>query len=206
MSDIPSLESLDEIQVPPEAEDESQDNFVESRDPTELVMCIILSSAYAGLAKYCWEPLRQTENWRLLVNVEGFFLTIALLSFLVGLRPYLSPCSLQLSNKGIKYRGPYWPQRKTVNWSQVFRLYMSPELIVVLYHPSKKNKGIWPLIIQSVYLSDREKIEQSILKYSPVEAVLLSNPGWPLRLMLLSGFVLIVIFILQMLMGGTLTP
>jgi hypothetical protein len=183
-------------------QDESQDNYVESRDPTELAMCIILASAYAGLARYCWEPLQRTDNWRLLANIEGFFITIALLSLLVGLRPYLSPCSLQISNRGIKYRGPYWPQRKTVNWDQVFRVYAGPELIVVLYHPRPNKKGIWGLMIQSIYLSEREKIDQSVAKYSPVPPVLLSNPSWISRLILITLFVLVVVWILQMLVGS----
>ena len=54
------------MQIITDQENESQDNYVESRDPTELVMCIILASAYAGLARYCWEPLHLTGNWRLL--------------------------------------------------------------------------------------------------------------------------------------------
>jgi len=36
-------------------------------------MCVILASAYLGLAKYCWEPLRTADNWKLWINVEGFF-------------------------------------------------------------------------------------------------------------------------------------
>src|SRR5579872_894589 len=178
-----------------------QDSFVESRDPAELLMCIILAAAYAGLAQYCFTPLQIAGDWRLLVNVEGFFVTIALLSLVLGLRPYLSPCSLQLNRTGIKYRSPYWPQRKTVNWDQVTRLYLSPELIVIFYRPKANSKILWPLIIQSIYLSDREKIENSVLKFSPMPPILLSNPSWPFRLILISLFILIVIFILQTLIG-----
>ena len=69
-------------------------------------MCLVLASAYLGLAKYCWTPLLLAKDWRLLFNIEGFFLAVALLSILVGLRPYMTPSSLQLSNRGIKYRGP----------------------------------------------------------------------------------------------------
>ncbi len=186
-------------------EGDPQDNFVEAREPTEFIMCLILAAAYAGLARYCWEPLKaistQSNNVSLLVNVEGLFITIAVLAVLVGLRPYLSPCSLQLSKKGIKYRGPYWPQRKTVNWSQVSRLYISPELIVILYHPWESNKGIWPLLIQSVYLADRENIPQAFAKYCPIQSVLLSSPSWTTRLILIVLFTLVVIWILQVLGG-----
>ena len=186
-------------------EGDPQDNFVEAREPTELIMCIVLAAAYAGLARYCWEPLKavstQSNNLSLFVNVEGLFITIAILALLVGLRPYLSPCGLQLSKRGIKYRGPYWPQRKTVNWSQVFRLYISPELVVVLYHPWEGNKGIWPLLIQSVYLADRANIPEAFAKYCPINSVLLSSPSWITRLLSIVLFVLVVVWILQMLCG-----
>ena len=114
---------------PSEAEGEAQDNFVESKEPSELLMCLVLASAYLGLAKYCWTPLLLAKDWKLLFNIEGFFLAIALLAILIGFRPYLTPSSLQVSKYGIKYRGPYWPQRKTVNWRQVTKIYLSPELI-----------------------------------------------------------------------------
>src|SRR5436853_6111219 len=107
--------------------EDSQDNYVENRDPTELAMCVILAAAYLGLAKFLWSKLVEAGNWKMLFNVEGFFVTIALVAIFVGLRPYLSPSSLQLSRHGIKYRGTYWPQRKTVNWDQVVQLYISPE-------------------------------------------------------------------------------
>lgn len=190
------------MQSTSESEGDSQDNFIEARDPSELVMCIILAAAYAGLARYCWEPLQKVGNWQLLFNLEGFFVCISLLALLVGLRPYYSPCNLQVSKKGIKYQGPYWPQRKTVNWSQVFKLYLSPELVVVLYHPGSKGKGIWPLFIQTVYLADRDRVIESIRKYSPVSAVMLHGPSLSTRLLLATLFVLIVIWILQRFVGG----
>jgi len=185
----------------PDQEGDPQDNFVEAREPTELVMCVLLAAAYTGLARYCWEPLHASGNWRLLVNVEGFFLTIAVLSLLVGLRPYLSPCSLQLSKKGIKYHGPYWPQRKTVNWEQVFRLYVSPELCVVLYHTRPNRRGIWPMFIQSVYLADRERVWDAMIKYSPVPPVPMKGPSLTARFLFVSGFAFLVIWILEMLLG-----
>lgn len=184
-------------------EGDPQDNFVEARDPAELVMCTILAAAYAGLAKYFWEPLRNAGNLQLLVNVEGFFATAALLSLLVGLRPYLSPCSLQVSGKGIKYHGPYWPQRKTVNWEQVVKLYVSPELIIVLYHPKPSSKIVWPMFIQSVYLADRVQVADAVIKHSPLSAVRLAGPNWQTRLLLIATFVMVVIWILQMIVGGT---
>lgn len=178
-----------------------QDNFVEKRDPAELAMCIVLSAIYLGLARYCWTALIAANNTRLLFNIVGFFVTIALLSLVIGLRPYISPCSLQLSGKGIKYRGPYWPQRKTVNWEQVFRVYLSPELIVVLYHPLDNNKSIWPLLIQSIYLADKDNVPKAILKYSPISPILLSGPNWLSRLLVIVGFILIAVFVLQKILG-----
>lgn len=120
--------------------EDSQDNYVENRDPTELAMCLILAAAYLGLAKFCWQKLVDAGAWKMLFNIEGFFITIALVSIFVGLRPYLSPSSLQLSRHGIKYRGTYWPQRKTVNWDQVVQLYISPELVIVIYKLSQDGK------------------------------------------------------------------
>jgi len=188
------------MQCAQELEGDPQYNFVEAREPTELIMCLILAAAYAGLAKYCWEPLTRINNTRMLLNVEGFFITIALLALLVGLRPYINPSSLQLSTKGIKYRGPHWPQRKTVNWGQVFRLYVSPELVVVLYHPWPGNQGVWPLLIQSVYLADREKVPMAFKKYCPVQPVLLSGPSLTARIILILAFTAVVVWILQMLL------
>lgn len=182
-------------------EGDPQDNFVESREPTEFIMCLVLAAAYAGLAKYCWEVLSKLNSAKLLLNVEGFFITIALLALVVGLRPYLSPCSLQLSKHGIKYRGPYWANRKTVNWSQIFRLYVSPELIIILYHPKSQSKGIWLLLIQSVYLADREQIPGALQKYCPVEPVMLGGPSIMARLVMIGGFAVVVTWILLMLAG-----
>ncbi|MBX9720323.1 MAG: hypothetical protein K2X81_02915 [Candidatus Obscuribacterales bacterium] len=186
---------------PLKEEGDNQDNFVEAHEPAELVMCIILGAAFVGLGKYCFEPLRASGNWNLLINIEGFFLTIALLSILVGLRPYLSPSSLQLSHRGLKYRGPYWPQRKTVNWDQIYQIYISPELIVVLYHPKPEKKHIWPLLIQSIYLADKERVALSFLNYCPVNPIILKGPSWQLRLISLCLFGLLIIWILQNLGG-----
>ncbi len=184
-----------------DSDSDSQVNFLEAREPAELAMCIILSAAYAGLARYCWTPLQSTGNWRLFLNVEGFFLTIALLSLLLGLRPYINPLSLQLSNKGIKYRGPYWPQRKTVNWDKVFRLYVSPEIIIVLYHPLGSDKGIWPLVILSMYLADRDKVVEAFTKYCPVQPVVLAGPSLLSRLLFGILFVIAAFWILQAILG-----
>ena len=189
----------------PNSSGDTQDNFVEVREPAELMMCILLGAAYAGLAKYCWSPLLRTAtqqgHWSIFLNVEGFFTTITLLSILVGLRPYLSPCSLQLSNVGIKYRGPYWPKRKSVSWNQVSKLYLSPELILVLYHPQSDSKRIWPLFIQSVYLAHGHQVSDAIKKYSPVPPIILASPNWISRMTLLLAFLVIVIWILEMLIG-----
>lgn len=174
-----------------------QDNFVEKRDPAELAMCIILAAIYLGLARYCWVALIAANNMRLLVNMIGFFVTIALLSLIIGFRSYISPCSLQLSGKGIKYRGPYWPQRKTVNWDQVFRVYLSPELVVVLYHPIANNKSIWPLLIQSIYLADKDNVPKAILKYCPTSPIVLTGPNWMTRLLVIVGFVLVAVFVME---------
>lgn len=178
-----------------------QDNFIEHKDPAELAFCFVLAAAYLGLAKYCWMPLLLTKNWKLLMNVEGFFITIAVLAIVVGLRPYISPSSLQLSEIGIKYRGPYWPSRKTVNWDQVVRVYLSSELIVVLYKPKANSNRIWPLLITSIYLADGEKIGQAIAKYCPVQPIIMTNPALFSRLIMVFIFLAIVVWILEMLMG-----
>lgn len=157
-------------------EGEPQDNFVEAREPTELTMCIILSSAYLGLARYCWTPLFMLKNWKFLVNVEGFCIIIAAIAILLGLRPYINPSSLQLSNKGVKYRGPYWPQRKTVNWDQVSQVYLSPELVVVLYFPRTNSRRMWPMLIESNYLAEREHIPAAFIKYCPIEPIVMTRP------------------------------
>jgi hypothetical protein len=186
----------------PEKEGDPQDNFVEARDPSELAMCTILGAAYAGLAKYCWEPLQSSGNYPLLINVEGFFITTACLALLVGLRPYLSPCSLQVSGRGLKYRGPYWPQRKTVNWELVYRIYVSPELIIVLYHPKPGSKIVWPMFVQSVYLSDKDKVSESVVKHSPFPVIRIAGFNWKTRLLLIVGFIVVVVWIFEALLGG----
>jgi hypothetical protein len=180
-------------------EGDPQDNFMEARDPAELMMCFILAAAYLGLAKYCWQLLLLVTNWKLLVNVEGFFITIAVLSILLGLRPYISPSSLQLSRKGIKYRAPYWPQRKTINWEQVVQIYISPELIVVVHKPQPNKKRLLPMLITSIYLADRDKIPRAVLKYCPITPVVMTSPHLFSRILLGLGFLAIVIWMLEML-------
>ena len=182
-----------------DTEGEAQDNFVEQKEPSEMLMCLILASAYLGLAKYCWTPLLLAKDWKLLFNIEGFFLGIAALSIMVGLRPYLTPSSLQLSRHGIKYRGPYWPQRKTVNWQQVEKVYLSPELILVLYHPTIGKKQLWPLIVTSIYLSDRDRIAKVFIKYLPIPPIILSSPALLSRVIMLLLFLAVVIWLLEML-------
>lgn len=178
---------------------DSQANFVEAREPSELIMCLILASAYLGLAKYCWVPLVLTKSWRLLINVEGFLVTISLLAILVGIRPYFSPSSLQISSKGVKYRGPYWPRRKSVNWEQVLRLYVSPELIILLYRPTPNRKKSWPLVIPSIYLADRSQLPRAISRYSPIEPIIMSSPALLSRITFGILFIVIVVWLLEML-------
>jgi hypothetical protein len=158
-------------------ENEAQDNFVEGKEPSELIFCLLLASAYLGLAKFCWTPLYLTKSWKLLFNVEGFFVTVAVVAILIGARPYTAPSSLQISSRGIKYRGPYWIQRKTVNWDQVSRVYLSPELILVLYRPRPDRKATWPMPILSIYLSERDQVMKSFLKYCPIKAIMVQSPA-----------------------------
>jgi hypothetical protein len=184
-----------QIRIVKEQEDtEAQDNFVESKEPSELIFCLLLASAYLGLAKFCWTPLYSTKNWKLLFNVEGFFVTVALIAILIGIRPYSAPSSLQISNRGIKYRGPYWLQRKTVNWDQVSRVYLSPELILVLYRPKADSKRIWPMPILSIYLAEREQVINSFLKYCPVQAVMMKSPALVSWMMLFGLLFILVIW------------
>ncbi|MBS1997231.1 MAG: hypothetical protein JSS86_13015, partial [Cyanobacteria bacterium SZAS LIN-2] len=121
------------------------------------------------------------------------------LAILIGLRPYLTPSALQVSKYGIKYRGPYWPQRKTVNWKQVTRLYLSPELIIALYHPEVGKRRLWLLLIPIVYLSDRERIAKVFIKYSPIKAIILSSPALISRIIILLAFLAVIIWVLEML-------
>jgi hypothetical protein len=158
-------------------QDDFQLNFVETREPAELILCLVIASIYLGLGRYCWNNLLLTKDWKLFFNVEGFFISIALLLILIGLRPYLGPSRLQISSKGIKYIGPYWLQRKTVNWEQIIRLYISNELVILLYKPSPDRKRIWPLFIFSIYLAEQEKLGAAIKKYCPVESVEMSSPA-----------------------------
>lgn len=181
-----------------EKDSEPQENFVENRNPTEMAMCLILASAYLGLAKYCWQPLLLAHNWKLLINVEGFFITIALIAILMGARPYLNPTSLQISPIGIKYRGPYWSRRKTVNWNQVQRIYVSSELVIVLYRPKLESKRVWPMLISSLYLADRENLAQAIITSSPVVPVIMTNPALPSRIAMGVLFLIIILWILEM--------
>jgi hypothetical protein len=180
---------------------DAQDSYFETREPSELVFCIILAAAYAGLARFCWEPLESSGQWMYFVTVEGFFITIAMLSIVLGLRPYISPSGLQISQHGIKYRGPYWPQRRTVNWDQIFRLYLSPELIIIFHRPPNNPKGVRLLFIQSSYLSDRDNIVASFAKYALVQPVYLKNPDWYIKAVFLTGYLGIVCWILTMLQG-----
>jgi hypothetical protein len=182
-------------------EDESQYNFVEPREPSELIMCLILAAAYLGLAKYCWFPLLATHNWKLLINVEGFFATISLLLILVGVRPYINPSSLQISRKGLKYLGPYWPRRKTVNWDQMLRLYSSGELIIVLYRPNPKRKRTNWLIIPSIYLAEHEKVPQVIADYSPVKPIEMTNPALISRIVFFLLCLLLLLWLLELMVN-----
>jgi hypothetical protein len=182
-------------------EGEGQDTFIENRDPTEMMLCVILAAAYLGLAKYCWAPLWAAHNMRLLVSVEGFFTIIAMLAIAVGLRPYLTPSSLQISHRGIKYRGPYWPQRRTVNWEQVERVYISSELIIVLYYPKPSSKRKWFMLIASVYLSERDKIPDVIEKYCSAPCEVMQNPAIYSRIAMGLLFLAAVVWILEMLMS-----
>jgi hypothetical protein len=180
-------------------ENDSQDNFVEGKEPSELIFCLLLASAYLGLAKFCWTPLYLTSSWKLLVNVEGFFVTIAIIAILIGARPYTAPSSLQLSSRGIKYRGPYWIQRKTVNWDQVSRVYLSPELILVLYRPKAGSKRVWPMPIFSIYLAEREQVVKSFIKYCPIQAIMMKGPAqisWIILFTLLFALVLWFFYLL----------
>ncbi len=158
-------------------ENDSQDNFVEGKEPSELIFCLLLASAYLGLAKFCWSPLYLTKSWKLLFNIEGFFVTVAIIAILIGARPYTAPSSLQLSSRGIKYRGPYWIQRRTVNWDQVSRVYLSPELILVLYRPKPGSKRMWPMPILSIYLAERDQVVKSFIKYCPIQVIMMKGPA-----------------------------
>lgn len=178
---------------------EPQDNFIEAKKPDELIFCIIIAAAYAGLAKFCWEPLSKPELLPIFINIEGFFITIVLLSLLIGLRPYLNPSSLQISKYGVKYRNPHWPRRKTINWEYVERLYVSPEFILILYFRPDKPRSLRGLFIYSGYLAQCEEIPASIQKYSPVKPIMVTNPAWYTRAIAYLVMILVIVWILLML-------
>lgn len=178
---------------------EAQDNFVESKEPSELVFCLLLASAYLGLAKFCWAILYQTKNWKLFFNVELFFVATALVAIIIGARPYILPSSLQISHRGIKYRGAYWTQRKTVNWDQVSRVYLSPELILVLYRPNPHSTRIWPMAILSVYLAERHNIVQSFIKYCPIQPIMMRGPALITWILLFVLFLALVVWFFYLL-------
>jgi hypothetical protein len=58
---------------------DAQDSYFETREPSELVFCIILAAAYAGLARYCWEPLQKSHQWLSFGSVEILFITVSLI-------------------------------------------------------------------------------------------------------------------------------
>lgn len=176
-----------------------QDNFVENKEPAEFWFCVILASIYLGLARYFWEPLQKVSL--LFWEFEAFLIFVAAVSLFLGIRPQISPSSLQISRHGIKYRGPYWPQRKTVNWTNVVQMYVSPELILVIHRLSDRPKSIRALLIHSVYLADKDKIVDSICKYAPMEPVLVSNPGIVTRTFQILIFAAVVIWIISVLMN-----
>jgi len=184
--------------------DDAQDNYFEKRDPSELAFCIILAAIYAGLARFLWSFDRGGLDvvayfFSTKAQIEGLFVTLALLSIMLGIRPYLSPSSLQISYRGIKYRGPYWPDRKTVNWSQIFRLYLSSDVIVVLYHPANRPQGMRFLFIQCNYLSNPKQLLEKLAKYSTVAPVYMRNPDWYLKGLFLIGYLSLVCWILSLL-------
>ncbi len=182
--------------------DESQYNFIEHRDPVETMMCLILAAAYLGLAKYCFTPLALTKNLGLVTNVEIFFCTIAALAIFIGVRPYFSPSSLQISRHGIKYQGPYWPRRRTVNWNQVVKLYLSNELIILLYRPDANRKRTWPMIVPSIYLGQRDKIVEVMSKYSHTDPILMTSPALISRIIVALAFIAFVLWLLELMITG----
>ena len=177
--------------------DQSQYNFVENQDPILTITCFIVAAAYLGLAKCCFAPLYTVKNWRLLFNVEGFFILFALLALSVAVRPFLSPSSLQVSRRGIKYQGPYWPRRKTVNWDQVLKLYLSNEFVIVLYRPDPNRKRSWPLWIPTFFMGERDKVVQVVNEYSPVEPVMMTNLSLSTWITVVLFFFLVLIWLLE---------
>jgi hypothetical protein len=197
------LEGQEQKEEPPVSPEEGavefQDNYLEAKEPAELVFCIILAAAYAGLARYCWN-LQDSGEWKMFFNTEGFFITISLLAVALGLRPYLNPCNLQINARGVKYRGPHWPRRRTVNWEQMYRLYISPSLIIALYHPANKPRGMRFLILQTGYLADRDKIVDSFIKFTKIEPVFISGPDWITRGVMIFLYAIVIAWILVMLL------
>ena len=72
----------------------------------------------------------------------------------------------------------------------------------MLYHPIIGRKRLWPLIIPSIYLSDRERLAKVFIKYSPIKAEILSSPALVSRVIMILLFLAIVIWLLEMLILG----
>ncbi|MBX9686355.1 MAG: hypothetical protein K2X27_06605, partial [Candidatus Obscuribacterales bacterium] len=85
--------------------------------------------------------------------------------------------------------------------TQVVQMYVSPELMLIIYKLPNKPKSLRPLLIHSVYLADKEKIAESLTKYSPVEPTYVANPGIITRTAQYILFAAIVIWIANVLRG-----
>lgn len=195
------MTNLNEVEAGHQSDD-SQFNFIEYRNPVETMMCLILAAAYLGLAKYCFAPLVITKNWVMVTNVEIFFVTIAALSIFIGIRPYFSPSSLQISRYGIKYQGPYWPRRKTVNWDQVVSLYLSQELIIILYKPDITKNRTWPMIIPAIYLGQREQIVDIMKRYSHSQPIMMTSPALISRILIVLAFLAFIFWLLELMISS----
>ncbi|RJR16823.1 MAG: hypothetical protein C4582_14090, partial [Desulfobacteraceae bacterium] len=91
---------------------------------------------------------------------------------------------------------------KTVNWNQVVSLYLSKELIIILYKPDPKRKRTWPLIIPAIYLGQRDKIVEVMKHYSPSEPIMMTSPALISRMLIIGAFVLFVIWLLELMITG----
>ena len=80
-------------------------------------------------------------------------------------------------------------------------MYVSPELMLIIYRLPNKPKSVRPLLVHSVYLADREKIADSVVRFSPVEPTFVANPGILTRTAQVLLFAAIVIWIANVLKG-----
>jgi hypothetical protein len=88
----------------------------------------------------------------------------------------------------------------------VKEVFVSPELVVVMHQPKVDAKGkklrVWPLLIWSIYLADRQNIPAAVLRHCPIQPVMMTNPHLISKIILGLVVTAIIIWLLEMLIAG----